>query len=210
MNKFVNSLFFTATLVVMVEPAAAHHAMGGTLPNTFGQGLLSGFGHPVIGIDHFAFILAVGLTAVFMPYRIFTPLIFVSATVLGCLLLVSGYTLPAVEIVIAASILLSGGLILSAHKLPPYFHSAFFFFAGLFHGYAYGESIVGAEDTPLFAYLLGFALVQYVIALATMWVVRALWTDVSFQAFKPRIAGAVIAGIGIAFLVENIEQALLV
>ena len=192
--------------MMMVESAAAHHVMGGTLPNTFGQGLLSGFGHPVIGIDHVAFILTVGLTAAFMSFRIFTPLAFVSATVLGCLLLVSGYTLPAVEIVIATSILLSGGLILSGHRFSPFLYSAFFFLAGLFHGYAYGESIVGAEDIPLIAYLLGFALVQYVIVLATMWVVRALWADLSPQALKPRLAGAIIAGIGVVFLVGNWGQ----
>ena len=29
----------------------------------FGQGLLSGVGHPVIGVDHFAFVVAVGITA---------------------------------------------------------------------------------------------------------------------------------------------------
>lgn len=43
--------------------ALAHHAMGGQLPQTFGQGLLSGIGHPVIGVDHFAFVVAVGIVA---------------------------------------------------------------------------------------------------------------------------------------------------
>ena len=208
MNKFANSLFFAAALITVIEPVAAHHVMGGTLPNTFGEGLLSGFGHPVIGIDHFAFILAVGLTAAFMSYRILTPLVFVSATVIGCLLLVGGYTLPAVEIVIATSILLLGGLILSGRKFPSRFYVVFFFLAGLFHGYAYGESIVGAEDTPLVAYLLGFALVQYAIMLGTMFVVRILWAEVSSQSLKPRLAGAIIAGMGIVFLVENVERAL--
>ena len=32
---------------------------------------------------------------------------------------------------------------------------------GILHGYAYGESIVGAETTPLLAYLVGFAVIQY-------------------------------------------------
>ncbi len=39
----------------------AHHVMGGRMPATFAEGLLSGLGHPVIGIDHLAFIVAVGL-----------------------------------------------------------------------------------------------------------------------------------------------------
>ena len=209
MNKFVYSLFFALIVIIEVEPVVAHHVMGNTLPSTFGQGLLSGIGHPVIGIDHFAFILAVGLTAAFMPSLIFAPLAFVSATVIGCLLLVSGYTLPAVEIIIATSIMLLGGLILSGHRFPAYFYIAVFFLAGLFHGYAYGESIVGAEDSPLIAYLLGFALIQYAIVLATMLIVRALRVFSVWLLTSARLAGAIIAGVGIAFLVENIEQALL-
>jgi urease accessory protein len=43
--------------------AEAHHAMGGTTPQTLAQGLLSGLAHPVIGLDHLAFTLAAGLLA---------------------------------------------------------------------------------------------------------------------------------------------------
>ena len=43
---------FTAALAA--DPALAHHMMGGRMPATFGEGLLSGLGHPIIGLDHFA------------------------------------------------------------------------------------------------------------------------------------------------------------
>ena len=46
-----------AIMIVIAQPAWAHHPMGGTLPQTFLQGLLSGFGHPVIGVDHLAAIV---------------------------------------------------------------------------------------------------------------------------------------------------------
>ena len=42
-------------ILLTASPAFAHHAMGGGVPSTLGQGLLSGFGHPVIGVDHLAF-----------------------------------------------------------------------------------------------------------------------------------------------------------
>ena len=42
-------------------PAHAHHMLGGRTPVTFMQGLLSGLGHPVIGIDHLAFVVAMGV-----------------------------------------------------------------------------------------------------------------------------------------------------
>ena len=45
------------------EPAFAHHVMGGRMPATFAEGLLSGLGHPVIGLDHFAAVVAVGCLA---------------------------------------------------------------------------------------------------------------------------------------------------
>ena len=37
--------------------------MDGELPASLGQGLLSGLAHPVIGLDHLAFIVAAGLIA---------------------------------------------------------------------------------------------------------------------------------------------------
>jgi urease accessory protein len=36
---------------LLAEPAFAHHPMGGLTPATFADGLLSGLGHPVIGLD---------------------------------------------------------------------------------------------------------------------------------------------------------------
>ncbi|HET6827305.1 MAG TPA: HupE/UreJ family protein, partial [Ramlibacter sp.] len=39
--------------------------------------------------------------------------------------------------------------------------------AGFVHGYAYGEAVIGAEATPLLAYLLGLALLQCALLGAT-------------------------------------------
>src|SRR5262249_58096024 len=44
-------------------PAFAHHMMGGRTPATLGEGILSGLGHPIIGLDHFAAVVAVGCPA---------------------------------------------------------------------------------------------------------------------------------------------------
>jgi urease accessory protein len=45
---------------------------------------------------------------------------------------------------------------------------------GLIHGYALGESIYGAEHTPLAAYLIGLAVIQSVVALSAMSIARIL------------------------------------
>src|SRR5258708_39001607 len=48
-------------IFLLADPALAHHVMGGRLPVTFADGLLSGLGHPIIGLDHFAAVVAESL-----------------------------------------------------------------------------------------------------------------------------------------------------
>jgi len=197
--------YASLTLAASAGPAFAHHPMGGETPATLVNGLLSGIGHPIIGVDHLAFIVAVGLASAFVSGRLLAPLAFIFATVAGCLALVAGVELPAAEFVIAGSVLALGAVVLSGRSpgLPALL--GLFALAGLFHGWAYGEAIVGAETTPLLAYLVGFAVVQYGIAVGVGVATLRLWNAAGPDAIRPRLAGAVVAGIGLAFLVENIE-----
>jgi len=204
MKKTVASVLAAGTLGA-AEPALAHHVMGGGVPDTLTAGLLSGFGHPIIGVDHLAFVVAVGLAAAFTPRRLLSPLVFVAATVVGCLLFIAGVALPLAEIVITASVVLVGGMVLSGRTFPASAYLGIFAVAGIFHGWAYGAGIVGAEPTPLGAYLIGFAAIQYAIAAGAMWLTRGVWRAADPSALKPRLAGAVALGVGAAFLVENIE-----
>ena len=208
MHKSTSTLAAAAATVLFAEPALAHHVMDGGVPDTFLAGLLSGFGHPIIGVDHFAFIVAMGVAAVFTANRLLSPLVFILATVAGCIIHISGIALPLVEIVVAASTVVLGGLILSGRAVSQGVHVGLFAVAGLFHGWAYGGSILGAEPTPLVAYMAGFAAIQYVIAVAAGAVVAWIWRATEPAAVKPRLAGAVVAGVGLAFLVENIEAIL--
>src|SRR5215213_4307940 len=92
-------------------PALAHHAMGGVTPSTFAQGLLSGLGHPIIGIDHLAFLVAVGVVVGLAGLNLILPVLFVGLSAAGVLLHVNGVTIPAVEIVVAGSVILVGALL---------------------------------------------------------------------------------------------------
>ncbi|MBX2805986.1 MAG: HupE/UreJ family protein [Hyphomicrobiales bacterium] len=196
-----------ALLFLSTAPAFAHHAMSGETPFTFEQGLISGIAHPVIGFDHLAFIIGVGIASAFISARFVMPLLFVGGTVAGCMLTLQGVTLPIAEIVIAATVVMVGAMILSGAKVPASAYGALFAIAGLFHGWAYGGSIVGAEQTPLLAYLIGFAAIQYLIAAAIIVGARAAWD--AANSVPLRIAGGGIAGFGFAFLVENIEGLIL-
>ena len=87
--------------------------------------------------------------------------------------------------------------------LPAGVAFALFAVVGLIHGYALGESIYGAEPTPLYAYLLGLAVIQSAIALAAMQVTRVV--SQRSAAMSPlRLVGAGIAGIGLAILMQQI------
>ena len=167
-NTTVNRSHLTmlTTAAILATPLAqAHHMMGGKTPDTFMQGLLSGIAHPVIGVDHFAFLVVAALLAFTLKgsARYLVPLAFVGATVTGTLYHVGAQDLPMTETVIALSVMLGGVAVFLKRSVPALLMGALFGVIGVFHGYAYGESIVGAEQTPLVSYLLGFAMIQYLV-----------------------------------------------
>jgi urease accessory protein len=154
-----------ALLAVLIPGAAlAHHPMGGAMPETLWQGFASGVGHPIIGFDHLAFIIGMSLLALLTKAPRLMPLAFVAMTVAGTLLHVAAVSLPAAELVIAASVLLIGVLGLAGARLPIVAAAGLFGTAGVFHGFAYGEAVVGAEASPILAYFVGFAVTQTAIA----------------------------------------------
>lgn len=151
-------------LGTLALPAAqAHHAMDGQMPATVAQGLLSGLAHPVIELDHFLFLLgaAVLIAAARLPLRLARSalLLFAAAGLAGTLLHARGINLPAAEMGVALTLLLAAAGLLRPQG-PTTLVVLAAAAAGLLHGYAYGESIVGAEPRPLVAYLVGLALVQ--------------------------------------------------
>ena len=181
------------------DTALAHHPMDGATPQTWWHGLASGLAHPVIGLDHLAFICAIGLAGVMIGARLLLPLAFVAGTVAGCLLHVAALGLPAVEVIVAASLVAIGaGLVvqLRGRKAVWLLGSAA---AGLWHGYAYGETVVGAEAAPVVFYLIGFGAVQLAIALI------AAFAAYRYAATLPqRAAGATAIVIGGIMLLSAI------
>ena len=188
-----------------VAPASAHHMEGGRTPATFAEGMLSGLGHPVIGIDHLAFLVAVGLAVGIGRLSLAVPAVFVAASALGVAVHVAGIGVPGAELLVAASVIAIGALIARGAALAPLAWAGLFAIAGLAHGYAFGESIFGAERTPLAAYLVGLVVVQSAIAIGIAYAVRARGADRASLA--PRLTGAAIAGIGLAVLAQQVVPA---
>jgi urease accessory protein len=187
-----------AVLIAGAMPAFAHHVMGGKLPATFAQGFLSGLGHPIIGVDHFVFVVGVGLLAGVMQRKLLLSGIFILCTLGGTWLHVSGLSVPFAELVIVLSVALLAAIMIADIRIPIAAAATSFGIAGLFHGYAYGESIFGAEPTPLFAYLGGFAVVQLAIALAAAWGVEQLGArGEALAQTSRRVIGGAMAGVAL-------------
>ncbi len=152
--------------------ALAHHMIGGDLPQNFLEGFLSGLAHPIIGFDHFAFILAAGLIAAKVARGATLPLIFLGASVAGCVVHLAGLTVTGGEIVVAISVVGVGAFLVADKRVHRSLLVTGFALGGAFHGYAYGESIVGAEPAPLAAYLVGLIVIQYAVAMGAFTAVR--------------------------------------
>jgi urease accessory protein len=99
-------------------------------------------------------------------------------------------------------VLLAGALIARGRALPAPMWSVLFAVAGLFHGYAFGESIFGAETSPLGAYVLGLVVIQSAVAVAIALIARHLGAGVSELA--PRLVGAAIVGVGFTALIGQL------
>ena len=206
-------LLATATLALAATPALAHHPLGGLPMASFADGLLSGIGHPVLGFDHLAFVLVMGVAAAFAPRPALTPLAYVAAMLAGTLAVSSGLALPLAEIGIVASLLVVGGVVLSGRALGAGTAVALFAGFGLFHGAGFAGTIVGQEGgvgaPVLLGYLLGLGIVQYALALAAGWATRRALGATRAAAVNARLAGAAVFGIG-AFLALEIVEAPLV
>ena len=207
----MTKLFALAAAMILTTTSAAlaHHPLGGMTPTSFTEGFLSGLGHPVIGFDHLAFVIAVGLIAAFHRNLVLMPAAFVAGTVGGAFLILAAVTLPLAELVITGSVIAGGAFAMRGRVTDLRVAGALAAGAGLFHGWAYGATIVGAEPTPIFAYLAGFGMVQMAIAIGVAVMVNNIWKSLDAGALKPRLAGAVIAGVGVTYMVEIVEAVIL-
>ncbi|GAB4554183.1 MAG: hypothetical protein Tsb0014_47280 [Pleurocapsa sp.] len=207
-NSYLSKLAIAAVIVgielLITAPAFAHHPLEGRMPANFFEGIMSGFGHPMIGLDHLAFIVASGLMAVGMTAGIMIPIAFVIATGIGAGIHLASIDLPIPEIIIAATVVLFGYLLAIKSKKQENNNYSLLItgiagLAGIFHGFAYGEGIFGAETTPLVAYLIGFTIIQLAISFGTYLFANRLIKHIPFK-YLTRFAGSAIAAIGIVFL----------
>lgn len=201
-------IFLTIVGWLFAGPVLAHHPLEGNPVVTFTQGLLSGVGHPFIGYDHMFFVVLVGIAAVFTARPMLAPLSYIAAMLCGCLMTALWQALPASELMVAMSLLVLGAIMLTDYPLKSGATVGIFALFGLFHGSAFG-SFLAAQETEagfpvLIGYLLGLGIIQYCLALGAGWICREGWQATEPAALQPRLAGALVAGVGLLLTLESI------
>lgn len=179
-------------LATLVSPALAHEGHGAA------GGLQSGFLHPLMGWDHVAAMVAVGLLgAVLGPPAIFLlPILFPLVMALGGGLGVAGVPLPAVEIGIAASAVVLGLMVAAGRAVPLWTAAIVVAFFAVFHGHAHGTELPEAADA--LAYGVGFVIGTGLLHLVGITIGLAWRWDAGKVAV--RTAGGMIAVAGVSFL----------
>jgi urease accessory protein len=141
-----------AAITFFSTPAFAH-----TIPGQ-AKGFVTGFLHPLSGLDHVLAMVAVGIWGAQLkrPAIWILPVAFPLVMTLGGLLGIRGVPLPGVEIGVAASAVVLG-IVIALELRPPLWVAALIVSAfAIFHGHAHGTELPKAAS-PL-TYALGFVL----------------------------------------------------
>lgn len=189
-------LLFTILLMSVATIAQAHESTGAA------GGFASGFMHPILGWDHVAAMVAVGLWGAILkqPAIWALPVTFPLVMAVGGALGVAGLALPGVEIGIAVSALVLGAAVLFAVR-PPLWAAALIVGAfAVFHGHAHGTELPHAVS-PL-AYSVGFVVSTGLLHVCGIAV--GLLANWRAGRVLVRAGGAVIALAGAFFLLRAV------
>ncbi len=180
-------------LLLLTATAASAHT-----GDAAGAGFVTGFLHPLLGWDHVAAMIAVGLWGAFLgaPAIWVLPVAFPLVMALGGALGVAGVPLPGIETGIAASALVIGLAVALAARPPLWVAAAIVALFAVFHGHAHGTEMPTAAD-PI-AYAAGFVVATGLLHLAG--IAFGLLAARPAGRIAVRAAGGVIALGGAAFL----------
>jgi urease accessory protein len=185
-----------ASLILPSEPALAHEQAG------IAGGALSGFLHPLTGLDHMIAMVAVGIwgAQLGMPaiwvLPITIPIVMAAGGVLGILKL----PLPFQEPAIALSALVLGAAVAIRLKLPFAFAAVIVAVFAIFHGYAHGAELPHAAN-PL-AYGIGFVVATGLLHLCGISIGLLLRWPIGDRLIRGM--GTAIALLGCYFLVRSL------
>ena len=157
---------------------ADHHALG----------LVEGLLHPFTGLDHLAAMLAVGFWSALSTRSVWlAPLAFANILLAGALVGMSGIALPALEPLVAATVLALGLLVATRAQFPGAVAVALAGGFAVFHGMAHGLELSGASPVATLVGMVAGTAVLHGLGLAAGLALRAR------SVWWPRLAGAALA-----------------
>ena len=195
-NKLLNTLILIAATALSTS-SIAHLGTDSGTHHTLVDGLL----HPLTGLDHLAAMLAVGLWSALSATsarRIWlAPVAFAGMLLVGALLGLNGLELPAVEPMIAASLLVMGLLVATRAQLPLAVTAGVVGVFAVFHGVAHGYELAGSDSAWLtLAGMLTATVLLHSTGLAAGWALRHR------HVWLARAAGAGVAAFGGVLLAQ--------
>jgi urease accessory protein len=153
--KQSNALRSTALLLALLfwtQTLFAHGVKGEAIS------FLTGFHHPISGLDHVVAMIAVGLWGAQLgaPAIWLLPVAFPIVMAMGGMLGLLGVPLPGTEIGIAASAILLGAAVMTEYRPPFAVAAVVVGFFAIFHGHAHGSELPPGQNGLL--YSIGFVI----------------------------------------------------
>ena len=186
---------------VAAHPLAAFAHVGADGAAHHDIGFVQGFLHPFTGMDHLAAMVAVGLWSALIARSardvLWAPVGFAAMLLVGALVGLAGVQVPAVEPMIAASLLVIGLLVVTRLRLPGPVAAAVVGAFAVFHGVAHGHELAGDHGA-------GLAIAGMVLATALLHAagIAVGWALRQRTVWLPRVAGAAVALFGAALLAQ--------
>jgi len=186
--------FLLTLFLFFITPLAFAHTDAATLSG----GFMSGFMHPLTGLDHVVAMVAVGLWGAFLgkPAIWILPIVFPLVMAFGGALGVAGVPIPYIETGIALSGLLLGLAVAFAMRPPIWVAAVIVGAFAIFHGHAHGAELPKATNPLVFS--IGFVIGTGLLHLAGIAIGEL--TRWSWGIYVVRAGGGVIALIGLGFL----------
>src|SRR5262249_62294954 len=127
--------------------------------------------HAAVGLHHPTFMIAIGIAAARVRASPLVIACFVAASLVGIVVHVANFDFAFSEQLVAISVILAGLLLLMGYGSKRWIWLPFAVIAGLVHGYAFGETILGANLDVTAVYMAGVLGVVVAITVAVMLVV---------------------------------------
>jgi urease accessory protein len=195
----MKKLTLATIFALMPGVAFAHTGVGDT------HGFVSGFTHPIGGLDHVLAMVTVGLLAAALGGRalLLVPVSFVGMMLVGGALGMWGIHVPAVELGISMSIVIVGAIVALGYRLPTGVAMVVAGVFAVFHGHAHGAEM--PLGTSALGYVAGFAAATTLLHVSGIGLGMSIaGLSKSYSRPVARLVGSIVAALGLGILVGAI------